>query len=593
MISVVYERRSFMKILKNKIFIIFMSAALLIISALIFINSSSHPAAYRQYDTFMHDAEGNKVTKIYLSNSAKISIELKDGTKYETDNPRNDSFKEEMLKKNIIVSEQSPTSYAQVISVLLFITFVGILIAVVIKKNGFPSKSFLSVDALDVETTSDAGFNFDDVAGNEEAKQSVRDIVDFLKSPEKYAAYGARMPKGIILYGEPGTGKTLLAKAVAGEANVPFYAMSGSDFIQVYVGVGASRIRQLFKKARAGGKAVIFIDEIDAIGKTRDNNKAGGSEERDQTLNALLTEMSGFNEKEGIIVMAATNRLDMLDPALLRPGRFDRHIEIRLPDLSAREKILKLHLKNKPCHDILVNEWAKKTPFFSGAKLENLVNEAAIFACKENSRYISDMHMDKAYSIIVAGYEKIDRTSITENDKKITAYHEVGHVIASLFALPDEKISKVTIIPGSKGSGGYTMSIPKDEMYYNKDYLMKRIMVLLGGRAAEEIIFGKKLITTGASSDLKQSTNIIMSMITEYGMGTTIGLLNFSELSKLSRYNKGIVIECKETIDRLYDNTKKLLNENRTLLEALSEELIEKETLYCDEIKEIAKKTCS
>lgn len=367
------------------------------------------------------------------------------------------------------------------------------------------------------------------------------------------------MPKGIILYGEPGTGKTLLAKAVAGEANVPFYAMSGSDFVQVYVGVGASRIRQLFKKAKGHGKAVIFIDEIDAIGKKRDNSKTGGSDERDQTLNALLTEMSGFNEKNGIIVMAATNRLDMLDEALLRPGRFDRHIEVSLPDLSAREKILNLHLKNKPTKSIDIKEWSQKTAYFSGAKLENLVNEAAILACKEESEFIENTHMDKAFSIVIAGYEKQNRDFIKEKDRKITAFHEVGHALVSLKILPNEKVSKVTIIPSTKGAGGYTLSIPEDSLYQNKDYLKKRIMVLLGGRAAEELVFGKDYITTGAHNDLKQCTNIAYHMVTQYGMGETLGLLNMQELMNLNINKDSIIKECKNLVDNLYEETKNLL----------------------------------
>lgn len=396
------------------------------------------------------------------------------------------------------------------------------------------------------------------------------------------------MPKGIILYGEPGTGKTLLAKAVAGEANVPFYAMSGSDFVQIYVGVGASRIRQLFKKARLHGRAVIFIDEIDAIGKKRDGGKSGGSEERDQTLNALLTEMSGFNEKQGIVVIAATNRLDILDSALLRPGRFDRHIEVTLPDISARKKILNLHMKNKPVNDIDLDDLARKTSYFSGAKLENLVNEAAILACKENSNYIENIHFEKAFSIVIAGHEKISRDYISNNDKKITAYHEVGHAIASLKLLPKEKVSKVTIIPSTKGAGGYTLSIPEDKMYQNKDYIIKRIMVLLGGRAAEEIIFGSNNITTGAYNDLKQSTNMITNMITKYGMGTSLGLLNIDELYGLNYSPSNSVIhECKTTVENLYEDTKKLLLENKELLENFTNTLLENETMYESDIQKL------
>ena len=398
------------------------------------------------------------------------------------------------------------------------------------------------------------------------------------------------MPKGILLFGEPGTGKTLLAKAIAGEAEVPFYAVSGSDFVQVYVGVGASRIRQLFKKAKnnKSGKAVIFIDEIDAIGKKRAGSAGtGGSDERDQTLNALLTEMSGFNEKEGIVILAATNRLDMLDPALLRPGRFDRHIEVTLPDVSSREKIISLHLKNKPVDNIDVHEWAQKTSYFSGAKIESLINEAAILACKEDSTYIENKHIDKAFSIVLTGYEKKDRDYIKDIDRRITAYHEAGHALISSKVLPNEKISKITIIPSTKGAGGYTLSIPEDKLYQNKDYLRKRIMVLLGGRAAEEVIFGADYVTTGAYNDLQHSTNIAFKMVTQYGMGNTLGLLNMRELSDLNINQNEIIKECKCLTDSIYNDVKNILIENRHCLKTTVQLLMEKETLFSNDLENL------
>lgn len=329
-----------MKHLKNKHFIIPTFIFLISLSLLIFSSLQHNENFYKAYTSFEKDIKLSKIDTVYLTSSPEITVKLKDGTIYTTDNPRMDNFKETLLKNNIKVSEQSfrkldNTIYLGVISLSL----IYIIIAYIkIFKISFPAKKIFAIDKLETENIDDIDIKFDDIAGNEEAKEGVKDIIDFLKNPEKYGSYGARMPKGVILYGEPGTGKTLLAKAIAGEASVPFYAMSGSDFIQIYVGVGASRIRQLFKKARGTGKAVIFIDEIDAIGKKRDGGKSGGSEERDQTLNALLTEMSGFKEKEGIVVIAATNRIDVLDSALLRPGRFDRHIEINLPDISARKR---------------------------------------------------------------------------------------------------------------------------------------------------------------------------------------------------------------------------------------------------------------
>ncbi|HEY8805851.1 MAG TPA: AAA family ATPase, partial [Clostridium sp.] len=522
---------------------------------------------------------------VYVTSSPKIQVKLKDGTIYTTDNPRTNNFKENLLKDGINVSEQTLTSPSEIASISGFVLSLIALGIMTFKSTKRKSKSMFSATNLDVTAVDDIGFNFANVAGNEEAKDSVQDVVDFLKNPEKYSAYGARMPKGVILYGDPGTGKTLLAKAVAGEANVPFYAVSGSDFVQIYVGVGAGRIRSLFKKARGHGRAVIFIDEIDAIGKKRDNGSGGGSDEKDQTLNALLTEMSGFNETEGIIVIAATNRLDMLDEALLRPGRFDRHIEVTLPDVSAREKILKLHFKNKPIKDIDYAEWAHKTTCFSGAKLENLTNEAAIIACKDNAVFIGNQHLDKAYSIMLAGYEKVDRDYIKDEDRKITAFHEAGHALISLKMLPKDKVSKVTIIPTTKGAGGYTLSIPEDSLYQNKDHLRKKIMVLLGGRAAEEIIFGLDHVTTGAYNDLQRSTQLVTNMVTEYGMGESLGLLSMAKLKESGFTNQDAVFsECKNLISNLYEEVKSILLDGKDSLEAVTALLIEKETIYHEDL---------
>lgn len=433
----------------------------------------------------------------------------------------------------------------------------------------------------------ETGITFKDVAGQEEAKESLVEIVDFLHDTSKYVAIGAKLPKGALLVGPPGTGKTLLAKAVAGEAKVPFFSMSGSDFVEMFVGMGAARVRDLFKQAEEKAPCIVFIDEIDAIGKKRSNSQNGNSDERDQTLNALLTEMSGFNESEGIVVIAATNRLDMLDDALLRPGRFDRHIEVNLPDISAREKILSLYCENKPVKNFNIKEFAQKTACFSGAKLENLVNEAAILACKENSQYIENIHFEKAFSIILAGYEKQNRDFIDDADKKITAFHEAGHALVSMLVLPNEEVSKVTIIPSSKGAGGYTLSIPEDKLYKNKKHLNKKIMVLLAGRAAEELTFGRDFITTGAHNDLKQCTNIVFHMVTQYGMGNSLGLLNLEELMSLNIDKNNIILECKSLVDSLYIETKQLLTDNISILKSISEKLLEKETLYSHDLKSL------
>lgn len=575
------------KIKKNLIII---PLTLLVLStlSLVVLNISTSTSLHKSYNEFMVDVENDNILKVSISQTPKITVVDKGGIKYVTDNPNSSTLKETLLKQGILVESSATLPNNQRIAVII-LAFSAITTIFMIIRRRTSSSSMNSVNAVDGQDISKDKYSFKSVAGNDEAKESLNDIVDFLKNPEKYAAYGARMPKGVILYGDPGTGKTLLAKAIAGEANVPFYAVSGSDFVQMYVGVGASRIRNLFKKAKSQGSAVIFIDEIDAIGKKRGSNKAGNSDEKDQTLNALLTEMSGFKESHGIVVIAATNRLDVLDEALLRPGRFDRHIEVSLPDVNAREKILKLHLKNKPIEDINIRNIAENTTYFSGAKLENLANEAAIIACKENAPYITANHMDKAFSIVVAGHEKLDKTSMKKDDLKITAYHEIGHALISYLKLPEEKISKVTIIPTTKGAGGYTLTIGGDNTYHNLDYLRRKIMVLLGGRAAEEIIFGKDKITTGAYNDLKKTTNMINNMICEYGMGKSIGLLRLSEMQGVSteHYTTVILSECRSTINELYEEVKNILDDNINLLHSLSTELLEKETLYTQDIIDV------
>lgn len=577
-----------MKIFKKNLFIIPFSIILALSVGFGIYSFTKSDSIYKNYNYFLSDINSDNVLSVTLDGSDKITIKSKDGLSYTTDNPNSPTLKEDLLKHNVTVSNNSSPSPSKISSILLGLTLIGTTVFVLSKNNSKNAKGMLNAEALEVHNIENYKYNFDSVAGNDEVKESVNDIVDFLKNPEKYNKYGARMPKGIILYGSPGTGKTLMAKAVAGEAKVPFFALSGSDFVQLYVGVGASRIRNVFKKAKKSGRAVIFIDEIDAIGKKRSNGKAGGSDERDQTLNALLTEMSGFSEADGIVVMAATNRLDTLDDALLRPGRFDRHIEVPLPDITAREHIINLHLKNKPYENIDIKDLARKTAYFSGAKIESLINEAAILACKHESEVIEETHIDKAYSIVIAGYEKINTESLREEDKEITAYHEAGHALISNIVLPDDKISKITIIPTSKGAGGYTLTIPEDSSYQTYSYLHNKIMVLLAGRAAEEIVFGKDKITTGAYNDIKHATNIISTMITQYGMGESLGLLSLNELNNIGAVNtQDILSECKNIANSLYDETKNLILTNKDLLDSLAQNLISKETLYEKDIYSI------
>jgi len=545
------------------------------------------------YNSFISHVNSGQVDTVYLSNKPELKVKLKDGSIFYTDNPRSANLKEELLKKDVKVDEMEFTSAGEkalgfVATIFLFGIIGYFLVTTTAKQR---SGSLMDVTTIKKTEEPEVNMGFSSVAGNEEAKESVKDIVDFLKNPAKYSKYGARMPKGIMFYGPPGTGKTLLAKAVAGEAGVPFYALSGSDFVQVYVGVGAGRIRDLFKKAREKGKCVIFIDEIDALGKKRESGGIdGGNDEREQTLNALLAEMSGFNESEGIVVIAATNRLDTIDEALLRPGRFDRLVEVGLPDVNGRHEILKIHAKNKPISsDVDLRKVAEQAVFFSGAMLESMINEAAIFAAKRNADAIEKQDIDRAFYTVIAGAEKMDRSSLRSIDRKITAYHEAGHALLAKLVAPDNRITKVTIIPSTKGAGGYTMNIPPDKMYKTKKEMENEIMISLGGRCAEEIIFGDENITTGASGDIERATEIVLSMVKRFGMDKKSGLISYDVLYKnsLSHVNDDILTGCKQKMDELYASVKNLILENRDKLIALAEELLEKETLDEQEINSI------
>ncbi|WP_333657499.1 ATP-dependent metallopeptidase FtsH/Yme1/Tma family protein, partial [Tissierella praeacuta] len=421
------------------------------------------------YTLFLIHVQKNLVEEVELSNNGKIKIKLKNGDTVITDNPRTEKFKEELLLYDVKVVEKNG-NLNQALPMFLLVSAMGFMVFYLNRNvSKQAEKEMSNMSNLDTETSSKK-ITFDDVAGNEEAKESLMDMVDFIKNPEIYNKFGARLPRGVLLYGAPGTGKTLLAKAMAGEADVPFYAVSGSDFVQVYAGLGASRIRELFKKAKDAGKSVIFIDEIDSLGKKRKSgNNPSGSEEGDRTLNALLTEMSGFKDNEGIIVVAATNRIDILDEALLRPGRFDRQVEVSLPDVNGRYEILKLHSKNKPISkNVDLKKIALETIYFSGAKLENLMNESAIIAVKEKSKEISMEHVNKAYYSVLVGDEKKDRSSIDYRDKEITAYHEAGHALVTKLIAKNNRVTKVSIIPSTKGMGGFSLNIPPDKMYQTK-----------------------------------------------------------------------------------------------------------------------------
>ena len=438
----------------------------------------------------------------------------------------------------------------------------------------------------------DSKVNFSNVAGLVEEKEELEEVVDFLKNPQKYTSVGARIPKGLLLVGPPGTGKTLLAKAVAGEAGVPFFSISGSDFVEMFVGVGASRVRDLFEEAKKNSPCIVFIDEIDAVARRRGTGMGGGHDEREQTLNQLLVEMDGFGVNEGIIVMAATNRVDILDPAILRPGRFDRKVAVGRPDVKGREEILKVHSKEKPLsEDVDLHRVAQTTSGFTGADLENLMNEAAIISARDNRRFIKQSDIDRAFVKVGIGAEKRSKV-ISEKDKKITAYHEAGHAIL-FHVLPDVgPVHTVSIIPTGIGAAGYTMPLPeKDEMFNTKGRMKQNIMVDLGGRIAEELIFDD--ITTGASQDIKQATQIARAMVTQYGMSEKVGMIQYGgdenevfigrDLAHTKSYGNEVAdtidSEVKRIIDECYQKAKDIIKQYDYVLHACADLLIEKEKI--------------
>ena len=444
----------------------------------------------------------------------------------------------------------------------------------------------------------DSKVNFSNVAGLVEEKEELEEVVDFLKNPQKYTSVGARIPKGLLLVGPPGTGKTLLAKAVAGEAGVPFFSISGSDFVEMFVGVGASRVRDLFEEAKKNSPCIVFIDEIDAVARRRGTGMGGGHDEREQTLNQLLVEMDGFGVNEGIIVMAATNRVDILDPAILRPGRFDRKVAVGRPDVKGREEILKVHSKEKPLsEDVDLHRVAQTTSGFTGADLENLMNEAAIISARENRRFIKQSDIDRAFVKVGIGAEKRSKV-ISEKDKKITAYHEAGHAIL-FHVLPDVgPVHTVSIIPTGIGAAGYTMPLPeKDEMFNTKGRMKQNIMVDLGGRIAEELIFDD--ITTGASQDIKQATQIARAMVTQYGMSEKVGMIQYGgdenevfigrDLAHTKSYGNEVAdtidSEVKRIIDECYQKAKDIIKQYDYVLHACADLLIEKEKISQSEFE--------
>ena len=483
------------------------------------------------------------------------------------------------------------TNYSYLIMTLVFGVIMFVLVFTMMRGNqGGANAKMMNFGKSRANMVRSSNTTFANVAGLKEEKEDFQEVVDFLKNPGKYSNLGARIPKGILLVGPPGTGKTLLAKAIAGEAGVPFFSISGSDFVEMFVGVGASRVRDLFADAKKNKPCIVFIDEIDAVARRRGSGLGGGHDEREQTLNQLLVEMDGFGVNEGIIVLAATNRADILDPAILRPGRFDRKIAVQRPDVGAREEILKVHAKEKPlADDVDLERVARTTAGFTGADLENLMNEAAIGAARENQKYITREDIEKAFVKVGIGAEKKSRV-ISDKEKKITAYHESGHAIL-FHVLPGVgPVHTVSIIPTGGGAAGYTMPLPeRDEMFITKSRMLEEIMVSLGGRIAEELIFGD--VTTGASQDIKQATSIAHDMVTKYGMSEKVGMINCADDEEvfigrdMVKRNYGehlstlIDNEERRIIDECYDKAKALVQENIDVLHACAGLLLEKEKI--------------
>ena len=562
------------------------------------------------YSTFVKEVEAGNVTAADIrQNSAvptgRVTLSLKDDSSVRSLNVSDVGKVEEFLQENDVkYSLEDVPKESIIMSAVLpsLITLCGIFLLFMLmnRQNGGTNSKAMNFgkSRAKLSTDRDKKVTFAQVAGLEEEKEELEEIVDFLKAPRKYTQLGARIPKGVLLEGPPGTGKTLLAKAVAGEAGVPFFSISGSDFVEMFVGVGASRVRDLFQDAKKNAPCIVFIDEIDAVARRRGSGLGGGHDEREQTLNQLLVEMDGFGVNEGIIVMAATNRKDILDPAILRPGRFDRDVIVGRPDVGGREEILKVHARNKPLgDDVDLKQIAQTTAGFSGADLENLLNEAAILAAKENRVFIQQSDIRHAFVKVGIGPEKKSRI-VSEKERRITAYHEAGHAIL-FHVLPDVgPVYSVSIIP-TGGAGGYTMPLPeKDDMFNTKGHMLQEITVSLGGRVAEEEIFDD--ITTGASQDIKQATAIAKSMITKFGMSEKLGLINYDndsdevfigrDFGHTSRgYGEKIAgtidEEVKRIIDECYAQARSIIQEYHPVLEKCAELLLEKEKITRSEFE--------
>lgn len=559
------------------------------------------------FSEFMNHVENKKVSEVTIE-GASISGTYVDGKRFYTYAPFDPNMVEMLRKNDVKVTAQpedttSNTLWGVLISWFPMILLIGVWIFFMRQANSGNNKamSFGKSRARLIENTKKVTFK--DVAGADEAKQELEEIIDFLKDPDKFQRLGGKIPKGVLMVGPPGTGKTLLAKAVAGEADVPFFSISGSDFVEMFVGVGASRVRDMFAQAKKNAPCLLFIDEIDAVGRHRGAGLGGGNDEREQTLNQLLVEMDGFEANENVILIAATNRPDVLDPALLRPGRFDRQVTVTNPDKKGREEILKVHVKKVPlAKDVNLSVIARCTPGFSGADLANLVNEAALLAARKNKHKVTSSDFDEAKDKVLMGSERRSM-AMDENEKKLTAYHEAGHAICSLYVESTDPIHKATIIPRGRALGMVQQLPEKDQYSYSRIKMLSRLIIMMGGRVAEELKFGEKNVTSGASSDIAAATNLARSMVTEWGMSEKLGPVLYAEntgevfLGKSVTQSKNmseetarlVDAEIKQLVVDAHDKAYKLLQEKSEEWERLAQALLEYETLTGEEIEQVIK----
>ncbi len=590
----------------------FLIWALIFLGLFLFMNIGGMPTNRVSQDKlafsdFMNDVENKRVSEVTIS-GPDVYGKMVDGTSFYTYAPYDPSMIETMRKNNVKVNAKpvdtsSSTFWGVVVSWFPMLLLIGVWIFFMRQANSGNNKamSFGKSRARLIENTKKV--TFADVAGADESKQELEEVVDFLKDPKKFSRLGGRIPKGVLLVGPPGTGKTLLAKAVAGEADVPFFSISGSDFVEMFVGVGASRVRDMFAQAKKNAPCLLFIDEIDAVGRHRGAGLGGGNDEREQTLNQLLVEMDGFEENENVILIAATNRPDVLDPALLRPGRFDRQVVVTNPDIKGREEILKVHVKKVPlAKDVDLAVVARGTPGFSGADLANLVNEAALLAARKDKRKVTAQDFDEAKDKVLMGNER-KSMAMDEKEKMLTAYHEAGHAICSLNVKETDPIHKATIIPRGRALGMVQQLPEKDQYSYTRAKMLSRLIILMGGRAAEELKFGYDAVTSGASSDIAGATNLARSMVTEWGMSDLLGPIQYADnsnevfLGRAVTQNKNmseetarlVDAEIKRLVTEAHEEALKILKTKKKDWELLAKAMMEYETLTGDEINAVLK----